>query len=80
MTLKVGDIIDVNQLIKQLICLGYERAELVESAGQFALRGGILDIFSLTAEDAVRIEFWDDEIDSIRAMDAASQRSVDKLE
>ncbi len=80
LTLKVGDIIDVNHLIKQLICLGYERAELVESAGQFALRGGILDIFSLTAEDAVRIEFWDDEIDSIRAMDAASQRSVDKLE
>ncbi|MDD4843928.1 MAG: transcription-repair coupling factor, partial [Anaerotignum sp.] len=80
LTLKVGDIIDINKLTKQLICLGYERAELVESAGQFALRGGILDIFSLTAEDAVRIEFWDDEIDSIRAMDATNQRSVDKLE
>ncbi|KXL51831.1 transcription-repair-coupling factor [Anaerotignum neopropionicum] len=79
-TLKVGDIIDINKLTKQLICLGYERAELVESPGQFALRGGILDIYSLTAEDAVRIEFWDDEIDSIRSMDAASQRSVDKLE
>lgn len=78
--LKVGDIIDINKLTKQLVCLGYERAELVESAGQFALRGGILDIFSLTAEDAVRIELWDDEIDSIRSIDATSQRSVEKLE
>ncbi|WP_304507108.1 transcription-repair coupling factor [Anaerotignum sp.] len=80
LTLKVGDIVDINKLTKQLVCLGYERTELVESAGQFALRGGILDIYSLTAEDAVRIEFWDDEIDSIRSMDASSQRSVDKLE
>ncbi|NCC14852.1 MAG: transcription-repair coupling factor [Clostridia bacterium] len=80
LTLKVGDIVDINKLTKQLICLGYERAELVESAGQFALRGGILDIFSLTAEDAVRIELWDDEIDSIRSIDATSQRSVEKLE
>ena len=59
--------------------MGYERTELVESPGQFSLRGGILDIWSLTAEDAVRIEFWDDEIDSIRSMDAQSQRSVEKL-
>jgi len=80
LTLKNGDIVDINKLTKQLICLGYERAELVESAGQFALRGGILDIFSLTSDDAVRIEFWDDEIDSIRLMDASSQRSIDKLE
>ncbi len=80
LTLKVGDIVDRNTLIKQLVCLGYERSELVESAGQFALRGGILDIFSLTSEEAVRIELWDDEIDSIRSMDPASQRSVDKLE
>lgn len=80
LTLKIGDIVDINKLTKQLICLGYERAELVESAGQFALRGGILDIFSLTSDDAVRIEFWDDEIDSIRSMDTSSQRSIDKLE
>jgi len=80
LTLKVGDVIDMNTLVKQLVCLGYERAEVVESAGQFALRGGILDIFSLTAEDAVRIEMWDDEIDSIRSMDPSSQRSIDKLQ
>lgn len=80
LTLKVGDVLDMNQLIRQLVCLGYERTELVESAGQFALRGGILDIYSLTSDEAVRIELWDDEIDSIRSMDAASQRSVDKLD
>ncbi|WP_352399499.1 transcription-repair coupling factor [Anaerotignum sp.] len=80
LTLKVGDVLNMTQLIRQLICLGYERTELVESAGQFALRGGILDIYSLTCDEAVRIEMWDDEIDSIRSMDPASQRSVDKLE
>lgn len=80
LTLKVGDVIHLNTFIRKLIGLGYERTELVEGAGQFALRGGILDIFSLTAEEPVRIEFWDDEIDSIRAMDPATQRSVEKLE
>lgn len=78
--LKVGEIVEISELTRRLVLMGYERAELVESPGQFTLRGGILDIWSLTAEDAVRIEFWDDEIDSIRSMDAQSQRSVDKLE
>lgn len=78
--LKVGDIVEISDLTRKLVVMGYERAELVESPGQFTLRGGILDIWSLTAEDAVRIEFWDDEIDSIRSMDAQSQRSVDKLD
>lgn len=79
LTLRVGEVRELSDLTKQLVFMGYERAELVESPGQFAVRGGILDIYPLTAEDAVRIEFWDDEIDSIRAMDAQSQRSVDKL-
>ena len=78
--LQVGDIVEIADLTRKLVVMGYERAELVESPGQFTLRGGILDIWSLTAEDAVRIEFWDDEIDSIRSMDAQSQRSVDKLD
>ncbi len=78
--IKVGDIVDIPVFLQKLVCMGYERAELVESPGQFAVRGGILDVWSLTAEEAVRIEFWDDEVDSIRRMDAQSQRSVDKLE
>ena len=76
----VGDVIDLTDFVKKLAGMGYERTELVEGPGQFALRGGILDIFSLTADEAVRLEFWDDEVDSIRSMDPASQRSVDKLE
>ncbi len=78
--LRVGEVAELSDLAKRLVRMGYERAEQVESPGQFALRGGILDIWSLTAEDAVRLEFWDDEIDSIRSMDAQSQRSVEKLE
>lgn len=76
----VGDVWQVNDLIKKLVFLGYERTELVESRGQFTLRGGILDVFSLTAEEAIRIEFWDDEIDSIRAMEVGTQRSSEKLD
>lgn len=77
--LQVGEITEISELTRRLVLMGYERAELVESPGQFTLRGGILDIWSLTAEEAVRIEFWDDEIDSIRSMDAQSQRSTEKL-
>lgn len=78
--LKAGDTAEISELSRRLVVMGYERCELVESPGQFSLRGGILDIWSLTAEDAVRIEFWDDEIDSIRSMDAQSQRSIEKLD
>lgn len=78
--LQTAQTYDLKTLVEQLVYMGYERAELAESHGQFALRGGILDIYPLTADDAVRIEFWDDEIDSIRSMDAQSQRSVDKLQ
>ncbi len=78
--LHTGDRIDREKLMKKLIFMGYERTELVEAPGQFAARGGILDLFSPTTENAIRIEFWDDEIDSIRFMDAFSQRSVEKTE
>ena len=73
----VGQSVDLEGTLKKLVRMGYERVDLVESPGQFALRGGIFDIYSLTAEDAVRMELWDDEIDSIRIMDAQSQRSID---
>lgn len=80
LTLRTGETVVLADLLKRLVDMGYERTEPVESPGQFSLRGGILDIWSLTAEDAVRVEFWDDEIDSIRSMDAQSQRSIEKLE
>lgn len=79
LTLNVADIIDMNKLIGKLVHMGYEHTELVEGAGQFAIRGGILDIFGITDENATRIEFWDNEIDSIRIIDVFSQRSIEKI-
>ena len=58
----------------------YERVAQIEGPGQFAVRGGIIDIYPLTEELPVRIELWDDEIDSIRSFDVESQRSVENLE
>ena len=48
--------------------------------GQFAIRGGIIDIYPLTEEYPVRVELWDDEVDSIRSFDAESQRSLENLD
>jgi len=73
-------IIEMDALKMKLVNLGYERCAQVEQAGQFAVRGGIVDIFPLTEENPYRIEFWDDEVDSIRSFDALSQRSVENLE
>ena len=75
-----GDIIDLEEFKKKLIEMGYESASQVETAGEFAIRGGIIDIFPLTEENPYRIELWDDEIDSIRSFDVESQRSIENLE
>lgn len=72
--------IDIDKLKEQLIGLGYEKVSQVESSGQFAIRGGIVDIFSLTEENPYRIELWDDAVDSLRGFDVESQRSLDQLE
>jgi len=78
--LNAGGAYPLPQLIENLVRIGYERAAFVEGAGQFAVRGGILDIFPPSYENPVRVEFWSDEIDSVRLIDAVSQRSVEKLE
>jgi len=65
------------KLSKKLVGMGYERVTAVEGKGQFSIRGGILDIFPLTADNPYRIEFFDDEVDSIRIFDVLSQRSVE---
>lgn len=79
-TLKVGDIAPLEQLSEKLVRMGYERVSAVEGKGQFSVRGGILDVFPLTSDDPYRIEFFDDEVDSIRIFDVSSQRSVEKVE
>ena len=65
---------------KRLTAMGYERVAQVEGSGQFAVRGGILDIFPLTEDNPVRIELWGDEVDSIRSFDVESQRSIENLD
>lgn len=79
-TLKMGDTISPEELIEQLISMGYERVEEVEGPGQFSQRGGILDIFLLAQEAPFRLEFFDIEIDSIRKFDPLSQLSTDKVD
>lgn len=78
--LNKGDVVDLDDLAKQLTALGYERMGQVEASGQFSIRGGIIDIFPLTEDNPVRMELWGDEIDSIRIFDVISQRSVDVAE
>jgi len=72
-----GDILDLSELATKLITLGYEKTDQVEVSGQFAIRGGIVDLFLLTEDNPIRIELWGDEIDSIRMFDVLSQRSVE---
>lgn len=75
-----GEEVDLNALTGALIRMGYEKEYQVETMGQFALRGGILDIFPLTEELPARIELWGDEIDTIRSFDVESQKSIENLE
>ena len=77
---KNSDIIDTEKLISKLVGIGYTRVPMIDGQGQFAVRGGIIDIFSYTDETPVRIELWDDEIDSIRFFDVESQRSVEEIQ
>lgn len=77
---KVGDILPLEALSRKLTALGFERVSQVEGPGQFAVRGGILDIYNLADECPYRVELWGDEIDSIRSFDAESQRSIEQVD
>ena len=82
MTVEVhaGETVEPQALLRQLIGAGYERVEVCEARGQVCLRGGYLDVFPITAENPVRIEFFDDEIDTMRTYDALTQRSIENIE
>lgn len=73
-TIKQGERYDVAALTEQLVRAGYARCQQVEGAGQFALRGGILDVFSPAMDAPVRCEFWDDELDAMGVFDVSTQR------
>lgn len=75
----LGEVLDQNQLIEKLINTGYVREHKVEGVGQFSMRGGIIDIFTPNHEMPVRIELFDDEVDSIRIFDVFTQKSIEKI-
>ena len=78
--LKVGGAQDPQALCETLVRAGFERTEQVEGAGQFALRGGILDVYSPAYDYPVRCEFWGDEVDSMGFFDVSSQRRVEVIQ
>ena len=79
-TLRVGDTHDFDGLLVRLVELAYTRVEMVTARGEFAVRGGIVDIFPPTAEHPVRVEFWGDEVSELRSFAVADQRSVAPVE
>jgi len=79
LTLRVGEELPLQDLVQHLESIGYERREPVEMVGEYSIRGGILDVFPAEAVRPVRVEFFGDEIESIRQFDVESQRSVLKV-
>ena len=78
--LAVGELLDLDECVQTLVEMGYERVSQVDDRGQFAMRGGLLDLFAATAERAVRIELFDIEIESLRTFSTFTQRSLELVE
>jgi transcription-repair coupling factor (superfamily II helicase) len=78
--LAVGDLLDLDECAQTLADMGYERVGQVEERGQFAMRGGLLDVFGATAERAIRVELLDIEIESLRSFSTFTQRSLERVD
>ncbi len=78
--IKVGERVELRELCDRLVTAGYRRVDQIDGTGQFAARGGIVDIFSINQQSPCRIEFWGDEIDTIAYFEIASQRRTDSIE
>jgi transcription-repair coupling factor (superfamily II helicase) len=79
-TLRLGELLDLDECAQMLVEMGYEHVAQVEDRGQFAVRGGLLDIFGATAERATRVELFDIEIESLRSFSTFTQRSLESVE
>src|SRR5579875_693722 len=79
-TLRRGELIDLDETALELVAAGYERVEQVEDRGQFAIRGGLLDLFPATEDRAVRVDLFGDEIESLRWFSTFTQRSLEDAE
>ena len=79
LSLKVGDTWERDALVEELVRRGYRAERLVEEVGTFAVRGGLVDLFPFGSRHPLRVELFDDRIESLRTFDAATQRTVDPL-
>ncbi len=77
--IKNGDVLDINKLLEQFVDYGFTRTDFVYEPGQFAIRGGILDIYSFGNEKPYRVELFGNDVDSIRIFDPETQLSERKL-
>lgn len=78
--ISVGNVLNLKDISEKLVQGGYEKNEIVDSKGQFSIRGDIMDIYSPIAAEAYRIELFGDEVESIRTLNLESQRSIDKID
>ena len=78
--LKAGDRVEVEGLLVEMEAAGYERVPVVTERGQFARRGGIVDVWAVLGEEPLRLEFFDEELESLRVFDVHTQASVKRLE
>lgn len=80
LNLSIGDVLEREDILEHLVKMGYERTDQVEVQGEFCVRGGIMDIYPVNCHQPYRIEFFDNEVDSIRHFDVDSQTSVVKVD
>src|ERR687898_2121263 len=79
MELGAGTEIELDATLERLAALGYERVDRVSRPGEFAVGGGIVDVFPSTRRSPARVEWWGDEVESVRAVSLATQRVVREL-
>jgi len=78
--LEIGDEVELDDVVRRLSAAAYHRVDLVEKRGEFAVRGGIVDVFPPTEEHPLRVEFFGDEVEEVRSFSVADQRTLEKAE
>ncbi len=77
-SIKAGDEVELDELVRRLAAAAYHRVDMVERRGEFAVRGGIVDVFPPTDDHPVRLEFWGDTVEEVRSFSVADQRSLEE--
>ena len=78
--IKVGDVLDINDMAVRLVSMGYKKCSMTEGIGQFSIRGSIIDVYSPCHSNPIRIDLFDDEVDSLREFDYTTQISVENID